>query len=66
MRPDDFNVSSIKTAIVRTFLAAFVHTAWEELKYRNVSQLSCKTQLSGNKDSLDVAHRNKIQNELGL
>ena len=40
MRPDDFNVSSIKTAIVRTFLAAFVHTAWEELKYRNVSQLS--------------------------
>ena len=38
--PDGFNVSSIKTAIVRTFLAAFVHTAWEELKYRNVSQLS--------------------------
>ena len=52
--------------IVRKFLPAFVHTAWEELKYRNLWQLSCKTQFSGNKDSFDVAHRNKIQNELGL
>ena len=26
--------------------------------------LSCKTQFSGNKESLDVAHRNQIQIEL--